>query len=865
MPTTPKTPKTPYTPNKTSTLRTPRLQEMAADSGFCESPRDATNAALISGSADNSNASPKQIAGGGGEKSGGKNRMLKAVLKLTMPLSDNTDSSSTDVLTRFKHALSNNTERARPCYEDTLYSRSGPGVPNGDTDVLARFKRTISDNTERARHDSPQQSPYAAATAAPSYAAPPYAASSQARANTPSRPGTSERGRNTPRKAPQQAKAAALEVAEGFQQVPSASVVADSESAAGGGTAAEREQLLLQQEHGQEEEEGEEPMLQLNLPLKLQERLQKAAQGQELHRVAQGQELHRVAQGQELHRVAQGQELHRVAQGQELHRVAQGQELHRVAQGQELHRVAQGQELHRVDQGQGLGHGGYEAMRASAAAHLAPLICLTPPCPSPVDASPSPVDTSPFSPVPIILSSNLGIQAWTRRAAAAQRLDVWSAGSDDANAAAEGGEGAAEAWLDSLAAITNYSSVAAETAGAAAGDGAAAGRATVSAAPQMSRRPAASRMGASRRFHRTSSCPDIEGMPFCIRAAAAAGVAEETSATEEAADEGEGGKEGQESLESRLRRWHESMGVTSSVPHASRPASPSPPPLAGLFVPGLPHWTKCSLPCSLRISRSLLSFQERALLEHRQETALLEGRVGRNSLENEGGEMWSEGNGAGNEGFDEGSMERRQGRTSVRVKSESSLLSAAAAAVAAPVSPTKSIRAAIAVYSASREFWRPPSTPKPVMDLKQAKMCLPIYSHSVPPIGLEKLMEGGTGAGGTGRFAGFAGFGAGGGWGLGASWWGAGEGAGEERKEGMGEAGWLGFEGLVDAARGMMWGGGRGWSWGGAKGGRERGGIGYRYTKGYEGSGSRGRDSGRRREGFVSRGKVFWERKCTWR
>ncbi|CAI5507437.1 unnamed protein product, partial [Closterium sp. Naga37s-1] len=105
------------------------------------------------------------------------------------------------------------------------------------------------------------------------------------------------------------------------------------------------------------------------------------------------------------------------------------------------------------------------------------------------------------------------------------------------------------------------------------------------------------------------------------------------------------------------------------------------------------------------------------------------------------------------------------------------------------------------------EFWRPPSTPKPVMEsqLKQAKKCLPMYSPPVPPIGLEKLMEGGTGAGGTG---GFAGFGSGGGWGLGAGWWGAVERAGGERKEGTGEAGWLSFEGLVDVARGMMWGGG---------------------------------------------------------
>ncbi|CAI5459463.1 unnamed protein product [Closterium sp. Yama58-4] len=382
--------------------------------------------------------------------------------------------------------------------------------------------------------------------------------------------------------------------------------------------------------------------------------------------------------------------------------------------------------------------------------------------------------------VPIILSSHLGSPGWTRRAAAAERFDACSAGSGDGYATA------------------------------------------LPAAPQLPRRPAAPGGSASRRFHCTSSCPEIKGMPFGIgqwqaspaaAVAAAAGEVEETSATEEAADEVEGGKEGQESLESRLRRWHESMGAATSshsLPHASRhasrpasrPASPSPPPPEGLFVPGLPHWTKRSLPRSLRISRSLLSFQERALLEHRQETALLLGMAGRKDGENE---LWSEIRGESNKGSIEESNEKRQARRSVRVKSESSLLSAAAAAVAAPVSPGESIRAAVAVYSASREFWRPPSTPKPV---KQAKVCLPRYSPPVPPIGLEKLMEGGTGAGGTGGFAGFAGFGGLGGWGFGAGWWGAVEGAGEagkEGKEGASEAGWLG---LVDAAREMMWEGG---------------------------------------------------------
>ncbi|CAI5496538.1 unnamed protein product [Closterium sp. Naga37s-1] len=322
-------------------------------------------------------------------------------------------------------------------------------------------------------------------------------------------------------------------------------------------------------------------------------------------------------------------------------------------------------------------------------------------------------------------------------------------------------------------------------------------------------------------------------------AAAAAGVAEETAATEEAADEGEGGKEGQESLESRLRRWHESMGASStlSLPHASsRPLSPLRPPPAGLFLPGLPHWTKRSLPRSLRISRSLLSFQESALLEHRQENALLqglarqkEGETGRETFEENYLCLGS------NEGIDEGSKEERKKRPVRRVRANSDggvgtlMSAAAAAAVAAPVSPGKSIRAAVAVYSASREFWRPPSTPKPVMacQLKQAKLSLPRYSPPIPPIGLEKLMEGaggggGTGAGGTGGSGGLAGFGlfggGGGSWGLGTGWWGAGEGAegekeGRERtegKEGKGEAGWPGFEGLTDVAWGVMWGGGGG-------------------------------------------------------
>ncbi|CAI5496543.1 unnamed protein product [Closterium sp. Naga37s-1] len=186
------------------------------------------------------------------------------------------------------------------------------------------------------------------------------------------------------------------------------------------------------------------------------------------------------------------------------------------------------------------------------------------------------------------------------------------------------------------------------------------------------------------------------------------------------------------------------------------PPSPSHPPPAGLFLPGLPHWTKRSLPRSLRISRSLLSFQESALLEHRQESALLQGRVGRVDEENEGGNLsWNGESNMGSSGErNGGSTAERNEQRSVRVKS--SLLSAAAAAVAAPVSPGESIRAAVAVYSASREFWWPPSTPKPV---KQAKLCLPRYSPPVPLIGLEKLMEGGTeasgtGAGGTGGFAG---------------------------------------------------------------------------------------------------------------
>ncbi|CAI5987235.1 unnamed protein product, partial [Closterium sp. NIES-65] len=150
--------------------------------------------------------------------------------------------------------------------------------------------------------------------------------------------------------------------------------------------------------------------------------------------------------------------------------------------------------------------------------------------------------------------------------------------------------------------------------------------------------------------------------------------------------------------------------------------------------------------------------------------------AGKNDGKKDGeNDPWSERNGESHEAINEGSKEernKRRVRRCARTNSDGgvgSLLSAAAAAVAAPVSPGESIRAAVAVYSASREFWRPPSTPKPVMEsqLKQAKKCLPMYSPPVPPIGLEKLMEGGTGAGGTG---GFAGFGSGGGWGVGAGW-----------------------------------------------------------------------------------------------
>ncbi|CAI7907921.1 unnamed protein product [Closterium sp. NIES-54] len=164
--------------------------------------------------------------------------------------------------------------------------------------------------------------------------------SSQARADAPSHQGTSERGRNssqnpsrnTPSSSPQisqgvfergqnltrnlpqdlphnmrqksppgsqpeagscssalmrrqRAKAAVLESAERSQQPASASAAADLGSAGGGGDgaadwdcAAGEEQLLLQQQG----EVGEEPLLQLKLPLKLQERLQQAAQGREL-------------------------------------------------------------------------------------------------------------------------------------------------------------------------------------------------------------------------------------------------------------------------------------------------------------------------------------------------------------------------------------------------------------------------------------------------------------------------------------------------------------------------------------------------------------------------------------------------------
>ncbi|CAI5468662.1 unnamed protein product [Closterium sp. Yama58-4] len=1076
-------------------------------------PRDARDEA-----ADGSNTSSGLTVGGGGggERSGSTRGVLKAVLKLfgksrgkdkrealsdlpyssnnhhheevytdfTVPLSGNAD-SSTDVMSRFKRALSDKTERSLPRSEDNLHSSSSPSLPGGTTDVLSRFKRALSDSAERPGHDSRNHDPHAAASS--------YAAPFERSARTAPPPPHADAYGKSPQKSPQNVQqasspgaqscrleagstsalmrrqrakaAAALESAERCKQPPAVSATDDSgaaaaaaAAAAGSGSAAVGEQLLLQQQglEQQQEEVGQEPLLQLKLPLKLQTRLKQASQGQKLRQAAEGQGLK-----------------------------------DRLQQG--LQQGAEGEEVW---------HGGYEAVRASAAAQLAPLICLTPPCPSPVDSSPSPVDAShsptnaspspinasrlpveaspspvttsfwplgskkaeeegcaqihhtaaardnlareentvswidlsynfsthpgdsqhseivrsyieelvagcsdgtedggggcaynealaecvygddpslnaprestlsmeegsmgigcsrrahrsssvdrsmgsgygrrtdrsssversiqdigghsispetqigrrlrhrrsasvacegtferaleptfvptlrrrdsmgsvgsvgsaslvcerilsvcDVSPVPIILSSHLGIVGRTRhRSASAERLDVYSAGSGDAYSTAAGAEGevAAEAWSGTSVAVTDYSSVVAGAAAAAAAGGAAgaaaggaagaaaggaagaaaagaagaaaagAGRTTTTAAPQLPRRPAAPRLGASRRFYRTSSCPDVENMPSpavpqAIPAAAAAAeevaegaaaaievavAGEEAAAREtEAAEEGEGGEEGQESLESRLRRWHESMGASSafSLPHDSTPTR-------GLFLPGLPHWTKRSLPRSLRISRSLLSFQERALLEHRQETALLQGMTGKEKWENDGeDELWSERNEESNEGIHDASKEVRNKRRARRCERATS----------------------DGVYSASREFWRPPSTPKPV---KQAKVCLPRYSPPVPPIGLEKLMEGaagggGTGAGGTGGFAGFGLFGGGGGgWGLGTGWWGAGEGAegGKEGKEQMGEAGWAGIEGLADAAWGMVWGGGGGGGGEGAKE-EEQGGLG---------------------------------------
>ncbi|CAI5940330.1 unnamed protein product [Closterium sp. NIES-64] len=145
------------------------------------------------------------------------------------------------------------------------------------------------------------------------------------------------------------------------------------------------------------------------------------------------------------------------------------------------------------------------------------------------------------------------------------------------------------------------------------------------------------------------------------------------------------------------------MGASSSfsLPHSSTPTG-------GLFLPSLPHWTKRSLPRSLCISRLLLSFQERTLLEHRQESALLQGLAGVKDGENNGehgGESYAciRRSGEGNERVHNGSKEVRsmgQARRYARANSDGGVGSLLSATVAVPVSPRESIRAAVAVYSA---------------------------------------------------------------------------------------------------------------------------------------------------------------------